>query len=142
MQCIIHDGERYMIRLDNGEEAITSLIKFCQEHQITAGFFSMIGASRDVVLAYYNIPEKKYEDHQYQKDMEIVGVQGNVGVVEERTIIHAHGSFSDQQLNVWAGHVKRLVVSATAEVALTVLKGTINRKLDEASGLRHMVAPE
>ncbi|MBI4239367.1 DNA-binding protein [Candidatus Uhrbacteria bacterium] len=138
MQLILQDGNITVLRFDSGEEVLAGIIKYCKDNTISAGYFSVIGIAKAVLLSYYNVDEKKYEDHDHQKNMEIVHVSGNIAITEQGITPHAHGSFSDSQLNVWAGHVKRLVVSATAEVILTKLSGTIHREFDEATGLRLM----
>lgn len=138
MQVIINEGTTVVLRFDTGEEVLAGIMKYCKEQNISGGYFNMIGMAKEVVLSYYNVDEKKYEDHEHKKNMEIVHVSGNIALTEQGVAPHAHGSFSDSQLNVWAGHVKRLVVSATAEVTLTKFQGTIQREFDEVTGLRLM----
>ncbi|MBI4253329.1 DNA-binding protein [Candidatus Uhrbacteria bacterium] len=138
MKRILSDGERSVLRFDEGEEVITGVIKFCNEAQIKAGSFIAVGACQQVILSYYDLERKVYEDHDIKKEMEIVCVHGNIGTVNGSVIIHAHGSFSDRQLEVKGGHIKKLIISATAEVILTKLSGEIQRLLDEKTGLRLM----
>ncbi|MBI4159907.1 DNA-binding protein [Candidatus Wolfebacteria bacterium] len=52
-----------------------------------------------------------------------------------KVVIHAHGSFSDKEMKVVAGHVKRLVVSATCEIFLTAMDGKLEREYSEEIGL-------
>lgn len=139
MQHILSDGARSVLRFDEGEEVITGIIKFCNESQIKAGSFIAVGACQQVILSYYDLERKVYEDHDIKKEMEIVCMHGNIGTVNGSVIIHAHGSFSDRQLEVKGGHIKKLIISATGEIILTRYAGDIQRILDEKTGLRLMM---
>ena len=52
---------------------------------------------------------------------------------------HFHMSFGDGQGRVFGGHLNRAVVSATCELVLQVLEGTVERAMDEEIGLNLMV---
>lgn len=138
MKIIIEDNNYRVLRFNKGEEVISGIAGFCQDHRITASYFTIIGATDDLTLSYYNLTDKKYEDHEIKDRLEITGVIGNVGLLDGQQMIHAHGTFSDENLQVIGGHIKRMVVSATAEVMLTILSGEITRGYDEETGLNLM----
>ncbi len=123
------------MRLKKGDEFITSLKQITQNEHITASHFTAIGACGELTLSYYNLKEKKYEDHLFNEDMEITGIVGNCGWMNDEPIIHAHGTFGRKDLSVIGGHVKNLIVSATCEITLSILPGKIERKFDAETGL-------
>lgn len=135
MKVILKDNRHYILRFDKDEDIIEELISFATEHHIAAGTFSAIGASTEVTLAYYHLESKTYEDHVLSEDMEIVSVTGNIGTMNNKPIIHAHGVFANRELTSFGGHIKKLVVSATCEVFLIKLEGKLNRMFDEETGL-------
>ena len=55
--------------------------------------------------------------------------------LDENTAIHCHGAFSDYNYATFAGHVKEIIVSATCEIHLTKLEGTLKRGHDTKTGL-------
>ncbi len=135
-----------VLRFDAGDDVIAGLEAFCKEKQITAAQFSGIGSSGDLILSYYNLKTKGYEDKRFTEDLEVLALNGNVGLEryiddeEKDIIVHAHGVFSDRAMATIGGHVKKLIVSATCEIVLHKLPNDcIERKLDEKTGLRLMI---
>lgn len=124
-----------LLRFDKGEELIASLQEYCNKETILAASFQALGAARELTLAYYNLADKVYEDHKVKEDVEILSILGNIATMDKKIIVHAHGIFGKQDLQTIGGHIKKLVVSATCEVSLTILPGTLKRSFDEETGL-------
>ena len=120
---------------ETDEEVIGGIIAFCKERGIAGAHFSVIGACKELTLAYYDLAEKRYLDHEILEDSEIVSVTGNIGLLNSDIVIHAHGVFGKRNLETVGGHIKKLVVSATGEVALTAFSGAITRAYDPSTGL-------
>lgn len=136
MKAILADNRRHMIRLDRGEEVIARLTEYCREQGIGAASFTGIGACGSATLSYYDLPGKKYHDREYDDDMEIVSLTGNVALSAGEPFVHAHASLAGADHAAVGGHVKRLVVSATCEIFLIALSGEMARQTDEATGLK------
>lgn len=124
-----------MLRFDRGEDVIGGLRQFALEENIGAGTFSGLGATDEILIAWFDPDEKQYHDHLLTKKLEIVSLNGNIALLDGQPIVHAHGSFSDVELHNRSGHVKKLIVSATCEVSFIAMNGEITRTFDEASGL-------
>lgn len=138
MKIILQDKNQYTLRFDKGEDVIVGLKNFCVEKGVHAAGFSGIGACQDIILSFYNLPEKRYEDRESKENLEIVNFTGNVAKLNNEIMIHAHGSFANKNSQIAGGHVRKLVVSATCEVFLTVFDGVIERGYDEGTGLNLM----
>lgn len=124
-----------LIRFDRDEEVISSLVGYCKKEKIYAGYFTAIGAASEVIVSFYNLKSKKYQDKTFKEEVEIVSVTGNIARVGKELRIHAHGSFAKDDYSMFGGHLQKLVVSATCEVHLTKLKGKMMREFDEETGL-------
>lgn len=135
MKLILKEGDHYIIRFDPGEEVISGLEELCRKEDIRAGFFSALGSSGEAVISYFNLRTKEYEDHDVKKRLEITSLIGNIAMMGDEPVVHAHGNFTNENLESIGGHVKSLAVSATCEVALTKLKGPVARAHDAESGL-------
>lgn len=135
MKTIAHDGPRFILRCDPGEELFQTLSDFVKQTGIRSASFCVIGSATEVVLSWYNIREKRYEDKTITDDLEVLGVTGNMGTIAGECAIHAHGSVSDRNFNVQGGHIKKIMVAATCEVDLTSIAGSLERAYDETTGL-------
>lgn len=135
MKCVIRSADTAILRFDLGEEVLMSLQAWCEAERILAGNFTAIGAASMVELSWYDTDEKRYADKLIEGKWEIVGLTGFVAQKEGLAHIHAHGSFSDEQMNLQGGHIKRMTVGATCELSMIILDGTITRSFDERTGL-------
>jgi predicted DNA-binding protein with PD1-like motif len=129
-------NNRYLLKLERGEEAMDLLRRFADAREIGAGVLRGIGAALSAELAYYNMPQKHYETIPVQEVTEVIGFLGNVGRGEDgRPIVHVHATLSRRDGSAVGGHVMSLVVGATLEVDLEIVPGTLHRKLDPAFDL-------
>lgn len=135
MKLILQEKNKYILRFDTGEEVIEGITKFCDENKIISGFLSGIGAVEKVILSFYDIDNKEYKDTSINEHMEITGIIGNISRVQNNIFVHMHGNFADKELHVKGGHVKKMIVSATCEIVIQVLKKPIHRNLNEETGL-------
>jgi len=98
-------------------------------------FFRAIGSAEAVTISWYNGEKKEYTDKHMQETLEIISLTGNIALLEEKAFVHAHGSFSNEAMEIFAGHVKKLEVGATCEIILEKLEGTMERTYSEEIGL-------
>jgi len=126
--------QHYFFVLKRGQEVVEEIIKFCNEKNIRAAYFTAIGAVSSVELAYYDLQKKEYNYKKFD-ELEIDTITGNLAVMNDELIIHAHGTFSDKDMKTVGGHFKSAVVSGTCEVFLVPLKESLVRKFDEDTGL-------
>lgn len=135
MRVVTADPLTSVLRIDAGEEVIETIREYCDEQEIMAASVSAIGAAKTVLVSWYDLTRKVYEDKQLEGQWEIVSLNGNVSLKNDKAFVHVHGAFSDKSMSVQGGHVKKLVVGATCEVILTVIEGSMQRQSDEETGL-------
>lgn len=135
MKIIREENSTFVLRFDAGEDVISGVEDFATTRGITGAHFSVIGASQEVLLSYYNLDTKQYEDFPVAERLEIAGVSGNIALRDGVVVAHAHGTFSNSDFSVVGGHIKRLIISATGEVILHRLVGVLTRSYDEVTGL-------
>lgn len=138
MKLILQDKNKYILKADVGEEIIVELGEFCKKQKIEAGKFFAIGAAKELKLGWYDVDAKEYTWEEFNGKLEIVSLLGNIAWKEDDIIAHAHGSFSNQQMQLVGGHVARLVVGAACEIILEKLEGHIEKAFDESTGLNLM----
>jgi len=127
-------GNIFIIRLEKGEEIITTLSKFLSKKKISSAFFSGIGAVEKAVIGFYDLNEKKYFWREFM-ECEVVSLSGNVSILDDRPFIHSHVVLSDISYNCFGGHLREATAGATLEIKLEMLDGKIARKFDTVTGL-------
>ncbi len=118
MEGILDAHPWYVLRAERGEEVLGALGEFCAARGIHGGTFTAIGAIEDATMSWYDVDRKEYTDTRLREKLEIATLVGNVALLNESVIIHAHGVFTDSAAYARGGHVKALVTGATCEVTL------------------------
>ncbi|HIH42358.1 TPA: DNA-binding protein [Candidatus Woesearchaeota archaeon] len=129
------EKNRYFIMLEKGEEIIEQLTKFIETNKITAGFFTAIGAIEKAELGYFFQKKKQYHGKAFEKEMEVVSLNGNISSMDNKPYVHAHAVLSDENMQTYGGHLKFGIVSPTLEIVLVAFNGDVNRKFNDKAGL-------
>ena len=79
MHSKLSDSAHVLI-LETGEEIVEGLTKYLTENNITAGSISGIGAATDVILNFYNVETKEYEEKGFPEELEILSLVGNISI--------------------------------------------------------------
>ena len=135
MKIILRENNKYLLRLNRGEEVITELIKFCQENKITAGIVTGLGAGQTATLSFYHLDQKKYEEKEIRTGFEIAVFSGNIATLNNGITLHAHGVLSAENGETTGGHIKKLVIAATGEFVIETMNQPLIRKYNDEIGL-------
>ena len=128
-------GSKYYVRMDRGEEIISTLKKFCEDEKITLAEVKALGAVNDFTVGLFDTREKKYHSNSFKFDAEIVSLWGTVTTMNGEVYLHIHMSAGDGEGHVFGGHLNRAVVSATCEMIVDVSEGVVERKFSDEIGL-------
>src|SRR5699024_5613687 len=102
---------------------------------ILAGEITGIGTSNKVEIGLFNTDTKEYKTTVKEGMFEITSLLGNISRKDGEVYLHCHINFSDASLTTYGGHLVKCFISATCEIIVTVLHGSIDRKFDENIGL-------
>ncbi len=128
-------GSKLLARLDRGEEIVESLKCIAEAEGIALAHISALGATNDVTVGVFKTADKTYCANHFTGDMEIVSLTGTVSTMNGACYIHLHLAVGDECGNVKGGHLNRAVISATCEVVMDIIEGTVERRFDDAIGL-------
>ena len=83
----------------------------------------------------FKTAEKQYKANSFSGDYEIVSLGGTVTTKDGEFYAHLHMSAGDGEGKVFGGHLNRAVVSATCEMVITIINGTVEREFNDTVGL-------
>ena len=133
-------NEKYYIRLDKGDEIIASLTAVCARENITAAQINGIGGCEKAVVGVFDLDKKEYNREEVAAMLELISLDGNVTVYEDKPYIHAHATFAyrgaDGRPAILSGHLLEAVIGLTGEIILTPADGVITRKYIKELGIR------
>lgn len=128
-------NDTYVIRLNKGEEVISSLKELCKNEDIKLAEITGLGAANLVEIGVFNVNTKEYNTKIFEGMFEITSLVGNVTRKDGEVYLHIHINFGDEDGIVKGGHLVRTNISATSEIILRKIEGEVGRKLSEEIGL-------
>ncbi len=124
-----------IVRIDKGEDIIEKIIDVTTLENIKLAYISAIGAVGKFTIGLFDTKEKKYFSNTYEGDFEIVSLTGSITLKEGQIYQHLHMSVADKNNSVYGGHLNSAIVSATCEMIIMIIDGTVDRKFDDNIGL-------
>lgn len=128
-------GDTYVVRLDPGEEILESLTRLAREENLRLAQVSGLGALRELEVCVFDPAEKVYYNNAFSQPMELLSLTGTITEMDGAPYLHLHAAAGDGQGRALGGHLKRAVISATAELLVRTLPGTVGRTYSETVGL-------
>lgn len=122
-------------RLDKGEEILCGLEKICKAEKIRLASIAALGAVNDFTVGVFNTDEKKYYSNSFSGTFEIVSLTGTVSTMNGEYYAHLHMSAGNDKGEVFGGHLNKAVISATCEMVITVINGSVDRSFSDSVGL-------
>ena len=125
----------FLVRLDPGEEICEQLLALAQKEGIRLAQISGLGAVNALTVGVFDMQTKEYHANSFEGPYEIVSLTGTLTTKDGTPYLHAHFAAGDAKGHVVGGHLNRAVISATAEIVLNLIPGTVERKFSEEIGL-------
>ena len=122
-------------RIDKGEEILEKVKEIALKENIKLASISALGAVNDFTVGVFKTDEKKYYSNSFQGNFEITSLTGTINTMNGEFYTHIHMSAGNEKGEVFGGHLNRAVVSATCEMIITIIDGSVDRYFDEEIGL-------
>lgn len=132
-------GDTIAVRLEKGEEIVSSIRAICEKEGVKAGTIQGLGAADHSVVGIFDFTKNAYVSNTFDQDMEITALIGNVSTKDGELYLHIHATLGDDKAWPMAGHLNEAVVSATCELFIRKLDMVIERKADPKTGINLMV---
>ncbi len=124
-----------MVRIDKGEEIVEVVKTLAEREHIRLATVQALGAVGEFTVGVFKTKEKQYLSNTFAGDFEIVSLTGTINTMQGESYCHLHMSAGNEKGEVFGGHLNRAVVSATCEMVVTLVDGTVDRAFDEEVGL-------
>lgn len=128
-------NNKVIVRINNGEEIVSTLKQLCNNLHITLGSITGIGATNDITIGLMNTKTKKYQSTKFTGDHEISSLIGNITTMKNEVYLHLHVTVCNTEHKTFGGHLTSAVVSATFEGVIDIIEGQVNRTFDQATAL-------
>ena len=128
-------GNDLVIRIDKGEEIIEKMLEVCKKENIKLANVNALGAVGEFEVGLFKTEEKKYYSSIHKGDFEIVSLTGSITTKNGELYHHIHMSAGDSENKVYGGHLNYAKVSATCEMFIHVIEGTVEREFNDEIGL-------
>ena len=124
-----------IVRLDPGEDILEEVRAVSLAEGIRLASVQGLGAVDDFTVGVFDPVEKTYQANQFQGRYQIVSLTGTVNTMDGGFYCHLHMSAAGEDGQVVGGHLNRAEISATCEMILRLIDGTVDRKKDPETGL-------
>lgn len=125
----------WLLVFDPGERVVEGLTSFAREHEVTGARLWGIGAFEEAELGFYRADRKDYDRFTFAEEMELLSLNGNLGVLDGAPRVHAHVVVGRAGGGAAGGHLFEALVGPTLEVFVVEAGMALERALDERTGL-------
>ena len=126
---------KIVVRIDKGEEIIEKMLEICKKENVLLANVNALGAVGEFEVGLFKTGEKKYYSTVHKGDFEIVSLTGSITTKDGELYHHIHMSAADSENKVYGGHLNYAKVSATCEMFIDILNGTVERRFEDEIGL-------
>src|SRR5438445_13893782 len=83
-------SDKYVMRLESGDDILQSLRRFATAKRLSASLLEGIGSLSKVKLGNYDFTTKQYKYETFEDDLEIINISGNISNINSRNLPHVH----------------------------------------------------
>lgn len=132
----VREADRWMLRLDDGQDLFATLTEFVRREDIqAAAVVSGIGMVRRATIGYWD--GSRYQPHELTVPHELVALHGSIARADRAPSIHLHIAVAGPDHHIVGGHLMQATVGVLHEILLVTFPGHIfGRPMSETFGLR------
>jgi predicted DNA-binding protein with PD1-like motif len=132
---VLTTGDRYLLRLERGEEVLDALKAFAERERSPVGTLTGLGAVDTAIVGFYDFTERVYRPQKHSGRIEVLSLTGNISWKDDEPVVHIHMSAANEIQGAFGGHLMEARVAATMEVSIVPTRETITRAQDDEIGL-------
>ncbi len=126
----------YVVVFLKGDEVLSGLTDFAIAHKVLDAHFTGIGAVSGATTAWLDLAHKLYRPTHTRDQVEVLSLIGDVAAFQGKPVVHMHAVLGRRDGSTVGGHVWELTANPTVEVFLTANTTPLEKRPDEASGIK------
>ncbi|ASJ02386.1 DNA-binding protein [Thermococcus profundus] len=127
-------GRNFLFRVPEGEELLSYINRFAEEHNVLIGIINAIGSLRNPEIGYFDEKAGEYKVIELKGTFELVSLMGNISLKEGKPFAHIHVSLGGPDGRLYGGHLVEGEVFV-AEVFIQELLGEPLERKPQDNGL-------
>lgn len=124
-----------VVRMDRGEEILTTLKEVALKENIKLASITALGATDHFICGAYDVNKKEYIKNEFNGIYEITALVGNINTMNNEYYAHLHITCADDKGICVGGHLNEAIISATCEMFIEIIDGSVDRFHDDKYGL-------
>ncbi|MCS7097535.1 MAG: DUF296 domain-containing protein [Candidatus Methanomethyliaceae archaeon] len=131
----VEPKREFICKLPYDSDLLLALKDLAKKLNVKTAVFTLLGGLKNASLFYYIQSEKRYVKITFDFPVEIVSGIGNIAMLNEEIMVHAHLVLSDREGRCYGGHLTEGSKVFACEVHLKEISPVLNRKYDPITGL-------
>ena len=127
--------DKYVLRLESGDDILKSLRQFATTKRLGASLLEGIGSLSKVKLGHYDFRTKQYRYETFEDDLEILNLSGNIASMDREPLPHVHVTLGRRDFSVIGGHLDEGSSANMVEIGLWKLPGKLVKAKNAEIGL-------
>ena len=107
----------YVLVFADGDEVLSGITDFANKYNVKDAHFTAIGALKKSISGWYDASRKAYKLNYINQQAEIVSLIGNISLLNDKPVVHAHFAVGFPDGKVEGGHLIEAYTFPTREIA-------------------------
>lgn len=129
------DDGRILLSLTAGDDLRESIQGLATELGLVGAQVTGIGALQDPEIGYWDLMQRIYHKRVFEGVWELLTLQGNLSLWEDKPLLHAHVTLSGHDYQVFGGHLFEARIGVVGEFFITPCTDPLPRNFCPELGL-------
>jgi predicted DNA-binding protein with PD1-like motif len=125
----------YALVYEKGDEFISELQGFAEQHALAVSHLTAIGAFSEAVVGFFDRQIMDYKKIPVNEQVEVLTLVGNITVSDDGYKVHAHAVLGKADASAVGGHILEAHIWPTLEVVVEESQKHLFRTTDPETGL-------
>jgi len=132
----VHGQKTYVVVLDAGEEAFSTLAAFATDNGLVAASVTAIGAFERATIGWFDVSNRDYRKIPVPEQCEVLSLIGDIAMGDDgKASLHLHAVLGLRDGSTRGGHFLEGIVQPTLEATIVEAVGHLRRRHRKELGI-------